>query len=831
MKVRSRRVITVSTIIQLLFASSLQCLKAQSRKVDTLNAKQANGLVPFNKLIPDSALTSRGLFIIHQVQQKCYLEIPAQMFDKSFLMVTRISRGAADGQIKTYGHPGDLLSKVQAKFVKGPYNKVFLEGMYTYNKATDSSENGMWRVLDRSRMQPILASFDVKSSGEYGSVVVDITDFINNDNNLVTGMDGVTKGYLNISSSQPDKSYLSKVNAFPQNVEIKSVKTFIRSGMLATYEFNTSIVILPETPMRSRRADRRIGYFQIDNHHYDLNPQQVTEAAIITRWRLEPAATDVQRYLKGELVEPVKPIVFYIDPLTPKKWVPWLIRGVNDWQKAFEKAGFKNAIYAVQAPVNDSTWSLEDSRHNAIVYKPSPLMNASGPHVNDPRTGEILESHINWYHNVLALLQEWYFIQAACVDPRARQLPLNDTLMGKLIRYVCAHEVGHTLGLRHNFGASASVPVDSLRNAAWVHANGHTPSIMDYARFNYVAQPGDKIDPDDLIPRIGVYDDWAIEYGYRWLPPMSEPAEAAITQKWLAEKPARDKRLWFGDERFRSDARCQSEDLGDDPMKAGTYGIRNLKRIMDSLVEWTAPVNGDDDYEHLKKMHTALLAQYDRYLDHAADQIGGSIINFRTRSEKGNVFAFVKKAKQKEALAFLNRELFITPDWIITPKVYKLIGGYSRTSSLGQRQQPILDKLLSYRAYEISIMQEEADSANAWPYADLLDELKKYIWKDLNIRQPVDAGKRTLQKRYVQTLAGLVNPFSANPYMAFSNSSDFVSLIKGHLKELEKLTGAVKENYADRLTKLHMQDLHERLRKINKGEFQAVQETAESEGR
>ena len=371
------------------------------------------------------------------------------------------------------------------------------------------------------------------------------------------------------------------------------------------------MVLLPKVPMKPRYFDPRVGYFATGYTDFDANPQGIEEIRMITRWRLEPKPEDVEKYKRGELVEPQKQIVYYIDPATPRKWVPYLIQGVNDWNVAFEKAGFKNAITAKVAPVNDPTWSLEDASHSAIVYKPSDVANASGPHVHDPRSGEILESHINWYHNVMNLVRDWYFIQTAAVDPEARTLRFPDSLMGQLIRFVSSHEVGHTLGLRHNWGSSSTVPVENLRNKAWVEANGHTPSIMDYARFNYVAQPEDNISEKGLFPRIGDYDKWAIEWGYKWMPDANTPEdEVPILNKMTMEK-LKDKRYWFGTETDQDDPRGQNEDLGDNAMKASAYGIKNLQRILVKLPEWTKEAN--KDYSSLNEMYQQLVAVWQIY--------------------------------------------------------------------------------------------------------------------------------------------------------------------------------------------------------------------------
>ena len=402
-------------------------------------------------------------------------------------------------------------------------------------------------------------------------------------------------------------SYIKDISSFPLNVEIRTIKSYRNTVTDNTFtmELNTSLVLLPKKPMRKRFADRRIGYFNERYTDYDANPQGVKVVSYIKRWRLEPKPGDMEKYLRGELVEPQKPILYYIDPATPKKWVPYLIQGITDWQAAFEKAGFKNAILAKEAPTakENPDWSLEDSRHSAIVYKPSSFANAAGPIITDPRSGEILESHINWYHNLMSILREWYMIQCGPLDRRAQKMQFDDNLMGQLIRSVASHEVGHSLGLTHNYAASSSVPVEKLRDREWLEANGHTPSIMDYARFNYVAQPQDSVGERGLISRIGIYDHWAIEWGYRIFPEAkSADAEIPVMNKWVVEKLQNDK-LRFGSEFTSDDPRTQTEDIGDNAMKAGEYGIRNLQRVVPNLIKWTYQEH--ENYRSLGQMYNA----------------------------------------------------------------------------------------------------------------------------------------------------------------------------------------------------------------------------------
>jgi hypothetical protein len=799
------------------------------------------GPKPYSEVITSKAKTTKGLFTVHFVDDKYYFEIPDSVLNREILVVNRISKSAAGSRAGFLGYAGDQIGDNVISFEKGQNNKIFLRSISYQEVGRDSS--GMYQSVRNSNLQPIVAAFDIKAfsrdsvSGRRGSVV-DITDYISADNDILF-FDNRTKRSLGLSQYQATNSYIIGVNTFPNNVEIKTVKTYMRTpvpvagqpaaaslgalsaGTPTTYELNSSMVLLPGKPMQSRFFDPRVGYFATGYTDFDANPQGIERVAVVTRWKLEPKPEDVEKYKRGELVEPAKQIVYYIDPATPRKWVPYLIQGVNDWQVAFEKAGFKNAIVAKEAPTNDPSWSIEDARHSAIVYKPSDVANASGPNVHDPRTGEILESHINWYHNVMNLVRDWYMIQAAAVDPRARTTRFPDSLMGQLIRFVSSHEVGHTLGLRHNYGSSSTVPVENLRNKAWVEANGHTPSIMDYARFNYVAQPEDNITEKGLFPRIGDYDKWAIEWGYRWYPEAKTPeAEVPILNKLTMEK-LKNKRLWFGTEIDPDDPRGQNEDLGDNAMVAGAYGIKNLKRIIVKLPEWTKEAN--KDYSSLEELNGQVVSQFGRYMGHAAKNIGGIMTTPKTVEQPGVVVEFVSKAKQKEAMAFLNQQLFVTPTWLINTPAFNYTGG-NKLTTISNIQDQVLTRLLGARTFS-NMLRAEAEGTNAYTATEMITDLRNNILVELPSHKPINIYRRNLQKSFVEKLINIVNPtpdpnaaavattartFGITP-VTFSKTNDAISIAKAQLRTIASEMRSALPAYKDASSRAHLQDEIDRI--------------------
>ncbi len=789
---------------------------------------------PYREVITSKAVSDPGLFTVHKVDDKYFFEIPDSLLWRDILVVNRISKAAAGMRIGGFfGYGGDEIGRNVIRFEKGPNNKVFLRNLSFAEYAKDST-SPMFQSVNNSNIQPIAAAFDIRSLGKDSTgVVIDVTDYVNGDNDVLH-FSSNTKSTLRLAMVQADKSYIVSMKSYPINVELKTVKTYGRTPAIPTggpggagggagnltLELNSSLVLLPKIPMQARYFDPRVGYFTVGYTDYDANPQGVKSITLVKRWKLEPKDEDIEKYNRGELVEPKKPIVFYIDPATPKKWIPYLIQGVNDWQAAFEKAGFKNAIIGKMAPSRseDSTWSLEDARNSAIVYKPSDIANASGPSISDPRSGEIIESHINWYHNVMELIRDWYFVQTAAVDPGARKMVFDDELMGQLIRFVSSHEVGHTLGLRHNYGSSSSVPVENLRNKAWVEANGHTPSIMDYARFNYVAQPEDNIGRAGLFARIGDYDKWAIEWGYKLFPQYKNPdAEKGYLNKWVIER-LKDKRLWFGTETNPDDPRSQSEQVGDDAMKGSAYGVKNLQRILPKLMEWTREPN--EDFSNLSQMYGQVSGQFSRYIGHVAKYVGGIMETPRMVEEQGAVYEVVPEAKQKEAVDFINKNVFTTPTWLINQEIFSRTG-LSGLTVIGSLQDNALNRLLSTRTLTKLLDAEAAWGNSAYQITELLSDLKKGIWSELAARKPIDIYRRNLQKSYIISLINLLNPpaapsFSIAPGIVISSGStsdksDIKSVVRAHLAALRGEVTSATAGIQDPMSKYHLQDVAKRI--------------------
>lgn len=793
--------------------------KAQT-EVKAAPAKQnINGLKPYAQVITPKAKSSFGFLTVHKVDNNYFFEIPDSMLNRDILIVNRISKAPTSRQKSRVGYPGDILGSKVIRF-ENKDNKRILVREYSYRERSENKD-GMFQSVRNSNTQPIVANFGIetiKKDSLTRNYVINVSVFLQKENPLFS-FDADSKEYIGLLNMVGEGTYIDTLKAFPKNIEISTTVTyqskkgmsnvgFLETGsprIPLTYELNSSMVLLPEVPMKARLFDPRVGYFTVGYTDFDSNPQGIEYKKLITRWRLEPK--DEAAYLRGELVEPKKPIIIYIDPATPKKWVPYLIQGVNDWQVAFEKAGFKNAIYALEAPTDDPSWSLEDARHSAIVYKPSDIPNASGPHINDPRTGEILETHINWYHNVMSLLRDWYMIQAGTIDEAARKMQLDDELMGQLIRFVSSHEVGHTLGLRHNFGSSHTVPVEKLRNKAWVEANGHTPSIMDYARFNYVAQPEDGITRAGIFPRIGIYDKWSIEWGYRWLPQFQTPEdEVAFSNQSIIEKLKTDVRYTFGTESDPNDPRNQSEDLGDDSMLASLYGIKNLKRIVPQILTWSYEPN--KSYAGAGEIYSGVVSQFNRYLGHVTKNVAGIYSNSITVEQTDEIAReFVPANIQKRAIAFLNEQLFTTPEWLIDRQLMEK-AKILPVNVICSLQSGVLARLINKNTLDKMSENEILNGKKAYTSAQMFNDLKKVIWSNLG---QSDIYKRNMQKAYVENLINLLDKKGNADKNASGKRpaySEAPAIAHGQLTELKRLTtsaasmtsGTAKGHYQNLIT-------------------------------
>ncbi len=809
--------------------------KAETKPADTKKEPK-----PYNKVIDNTAVTQNGLITVHKMDNKYLYEISDSLLGSDIMTITRYSKTPAGGGI--FG--GEEINRQVVRWEKGLNNNILLRSI-TYVIMSPDADKPLAQAVKNSTADPIIGNYDVLAykkdeSGKITGYVLDLTSTFDADVQTFS-LDPIKKQMLNIVAFQKDKSFISKVSSFPINTEIRSVKTFTTTppristtptpqigvnlpsaldAGLITMEMNTSMILLPQTPMRKREFDARVGYFANQFGVFEEDSQKSETSVFAVRWRLEPKSPeDALKQKNGELIEPLKPIVYYIDPATPDKWKKYIKQGIDDWQVAFEAAGWKNAIRGEYWPENDPTMSLEDARFSVLRYFAAEIQNAYGPNVHDPRSGEILESHIGWYHNIMSLLRNWYLIQTAAANPEARAKKFDDKLMGELIRFVSSHEVGHTLGLRHNMGASSATPVEKLRDKDFVAKNGHTSSIMDYARFNYVAQPEDGV--TDFFPKIGDYDKWAIKWGYSYFADAeSEKAEKAILNE-MTKEAYKNNRLWFGTETSPYDPRYQTEDIGDNAMKASEYGIKNLKRILPNLVQWSSEKG--ESYSELDDLYAALTGQFRRYMGHVTKNVGGIYDSPKTYDMTGDQFVVVPKSIQKEAVTFLNNQLFTTPKWLLNQDVLSKINPESGVEAIKSMQDATLSSLL---AGDRIVRLIEASSANKDNYSvdELITDLNKGIFSELKGASSIDIYRRNVQKLYVDKLIEMLKPGTATVRAVpvgvtygFTtkrvnlSQTDLPSISRGQLNALKNDLKMSSARMSDRMSKYHVQDLISRI--------------------
>ena len=769
--------------------------KNKKREETAITIKKSKAIL-YTDFVNEGTKTDKGLFKVHENKQKFIYEIPKLYLGKEMLLVTRIKELPA-GLGGGYVNAGSKIN-TQVIIWEQYKNKVLLK-VKSYNAIADASLP-IYKSVKANNLEPIIYAFDIKSQNiDSTAVLIDVTKFFSTDIKAITALPTFYRKTYKVKKLDTSRSFINNIKSYPKNIEVVQDFTFEsdtppsnKSSGTITIRVNQSMILLPENPMMSRLHDKRVGYFSLENVDYNSEALKADSKRYIKRWRLEP--TDEDAYNRGELVEPKKPIIYYLDPATPKKLRKYIKQGVDDWQKVFETAGFKNAIMAKLPPTKseDPEFSMEDVRYSSIRYVASTTRNAVGPSVSDPRSGEILESDIIWYHNHLRSYRNRYLLETGAANPSARTLNTTDEEIGDMMRMVIAHEVGHALGLPHNMAASFAYPTDSLRSGSFTQKNGIAATIMDYARYNYVAQPGDK--NIRFIRQLGPYDHYAINWGYRRIPNVKKPTdEVKILNKWIEDKA--DNPIYrFGGQRF--DPSAQTEGIGNDQIKSSTYGIKNLKIVAKNLPKWTS--DQTNNYEDLSELYGELLSVWGRYVGHVAGNIGGVYEFNKKPSQIGEVYIPASKAKQKESLNWLQTNVFQTQNWLLDKNILNKIKEAGYSEMLTKYQNRFLRIVLNTKTLK-RLIDTEVIQENHYAAIDMVGDLRRGIFSETKISKNVGLHRRNLQKSFINRMSSLMKDVSIE-------NTDIPSIIRGELTTLKYQLNAASKRTVNKITKYHYKD-------------------------
>ncbi len=763
----------------------------------------------YDKVITDEAISDDGLFAVHKVKDDWFFEIPDSLLNREVLWISRIAQTPAN--LSPFINGGSKVGEQVVRWERRE-NDILLRKISYTSVANDSLP--VAQSVRVNNFEPIIKSFKVEAlTPDSQGVVIDVTDLFVKDVPAIGGLRPSQRTQFKVRRLDDSRSFIDEAKSFPLNVNVRHTLTFeatqppsnANTGTISMQLYQ-SMVLLPDEPMKPRIADDRVGYFTVSQIDFGLDEQKAASRTFIRRWRMEPS--DPEAYLRGELVEPVKPIIYYLDPATPDRWRPYFCQGIDDWQKAFESAGYKNAIQC-RIPSDDPEFDPEDVRFSTMRYVANTTRNAMGPSVSDPRSGEIIESDIIWYHNHMRSYRNRLMIETGASNPGARSLKLDADLIGETMRQVIAHEIGHALGLPHNMIASSSFPVDSLRSPTFTEANGVAPTIMDYARQNYIAQPGDGV--TRFVRKIGPYDHYVINWGYRWYDGIEKADEEKHLLDQIILDHADDERFRFGGSTaYNPDA--QTEDMGDDPVLASTYAVANLKRVVPNLVDWTSTEG--QGYDDLEEIYGELLGQWGRYMRHVVTLVGGIYENRKASDQAGMIYNTVPRDHQEKAMAFLNDHVFETPTWLLDDSILRRVEPAGAVDRIRSRQVSILNNLLAPTRLQRLIEAETIDGEDTYGLLDFMEDLKDAIWRELGETRPkIDTYRRNLQRGYLERMEYLMNEeFSSNFAFFYGTTvdvsqSDIRPAVRGLLDDLQRKASAAGRRAQDKMTRYHLEDV------------------------